>query len=273
MHLSRSSLAGKYGSALVTGASSGIGRAISMALVEAGLLVHGTTRYPKQPGLPESNRCMQFERSTGEGLDGFIQQHRKLLSSIDILVNNSGSSYFGRAPAIPAEARERQHRLLVEAPRRLAEEVLKPMLSRGTGAIINVSSLAAVFTIPCMEDYCLSKAALRALTRRLMEETGGTGIVVIDFQPGDYRTNFNSSLIGYGEMDKESESVWQQLEKHLQKGPDPRQAAIDVIRAIGSGRSTTVTSGSWFQSRLAPSLSKVLPDCMVTWAIRKYYRI
>ena len=273
MHVSRTSLAGKYGSALVTGASSGIGLAISMALVEEGLQVHGTTRHPEKSGLEESIHWLQFEGSTPDGIEDFIQQHHLLLTSIDILINNSGSSYFGKASAIPAEAKERQHRLLVEAPRRLTEEVMQRMLARGKGAIINVSSLAAVFTVPYMEDYSLSKRALSAQTRGLMQQTAGTGIVVIDFQPGDYRTNFNRNMTRYGEMDKESNSVWQQLEKHLQNGPDPQQAAVDVIRGIGTGRSATVRSGSWFQSRLAPSLSKVLPDRLVTWAIRKYYRI
>ena len=273
MRVSDSLLAGRFGTALVTGASSGIGSAIASALLQQGLKVYGTTRNPDRTDLTRDVRWLSFEGASESGLLAFIDNNAELLSNIDILVNNSGSSYFGRAPEIPAEAKERQHQLLFKTPVRLTGAVLPQMRSRRSGAIVNVSSLASLFPIPYLEDYSASKRQLSDWTRRLIEANRETGVVIIDFQPGDYRTNFNINLKRYGGADPESDTVWRHLERHLQAGPAPEKAADDVIRALRSGRSATVRSGTFFQSRVAPAGWQVLPRRLVEWAIRKYYGI
>ncbi len=263
----------KFETALVTGASSGIGRAIARQLVESGVEVYGTSRNPHTAGLPTEMHLIQFEAASESGLLAFKKDQAKLLSEVDILINNSGSSYFGKASSIPTEVRSRQHHLLFSAPTELSETVFEHMLSRGKGAIVNVSSLAARFPIPYMEDYSASKRQLSSYTRKLIRRSEGTGMVVIDFQPGDYRTNFNNNMTRYGEADAESDRMWQQLEKHLEKGPPPEKAAMDIVAALQRGRSCTLTSGSFVQAKAAPVASQLVPDWLTRWAIRKYYRI
>ena len=147
------------------------------------------------------------------------------------------------------------------------------MQSRHRGAVVNISSLAALFSIPYLEDYSASKAQLSAYTRSLMASHRDTGVIFIDFQPGDYRTQFNHNLTRYGEDNPESEAVWRQLERNLRRGPAPERAAIDVVAALLRGKSSTVTSGSFFQSKVAPIGRRILPAGLIAWAIRKYYRI
>ncbi len=100
-----------------------------------------------------------------------------------------------------------------------------------------------------------------------------SGISVIDFQPGDYRTKFNHNIKSYGKRDDFQERVWDQLEKNLNKAPLPEKAAEDILRALNRGIGGTVRSGSFFQSKIAPVGHRILPKSLLDWAIRKYYRL
>ncbi len=273
MPLSGHSLAEQYPTALITGASSGIGAALADLLVESGVQVFGTSRFPGRPELAKSVHWLEFNGDSEEGLSEFIEKNSKLLTQIDFLINNSGSSYFGKASEIPDEILICQKHLLLESPIAITERVLPAMNKREKGVIVNVSSLAALFTLPYMEDYSSAKAALSAFTQKVITENPDSGIVIIDFQPGDYRTNFNQNIKSYGERDDSQNRVWDQLEKNLNNAPPPEKAAGDILGAISRGKSGTVRSGSFFQSKVAPIGHKILPRALLNWAIRKYYRL
>ncbi|MGA1205282.1 MAG: SDR family NAD(P)-dependent oxidoreductase [Opitutales bacterium] len=273
MPASTDGLAQRYPTALVTGASSGIGRALALALAGRGLLVYGTSRHPDHPDLPRNIRWLRFDGATPKGMDDFVHHNGKLLTSIDLLINNAGSSFFGKGSALPREAIMEQQNLLYGAPVRLTETVLGPMRGRGRGAVVNVSSLAALFQLPYMAHYSAAKSALSAYTRGLMLTERSTGLVLIDFQPGDYRTAFNANIRRHGETDREQERVWARLEANLAKGPAPEQAAQDLIRALELGKSRTLRSGGFFQRTLAPLGRRLLPADITSWAIRKYYHL
>jgi short-subunit dehydrogenase len=267
------SLAEKYPTALITGASSGIGAALANLLVEAGVQVFGTSRFPNRPGLEKSVHWLEFNGESKKGLNEFIVTNSEMLSNISFLVNNSGSSCFGKASEIPDDILSGQKHLLLKSPIALTEHVLPPMKERGKGAIVNVSSLAALFTLPYMEGYSLAKAALGAFTQKVITENSNSGIVIIDFQPGDYRTKFNHNIKSYGNRDELQNRVWDQLEKHLINAPLPEKAAEDILCALNHGISGTVRSGSFFQSKIAPAGHRILPKSLLDWAIRKYYHL
>ncbi len=267
------SLANQYSTALITGASSGIGAALAKLLIESGVRVFGTSRFPNRPELAKSIEWLEFDGASAGGLSDFLEMNSNLLSHIDILVNNSGSSLFGKASEIPNEILTRQQHLLLDSPIGLTECVLPAMKARGKGAIVNVSSLAALFTLPYMEGYSSAKAALSSFTQKEIVKNRDSGIVIIDFQPGDYRTNFNQNIQSYGERDALQNRVWDQLEKNLNNAPLPERAAEDMLRALARGRSRTVRSGSFFQSKVAPVGRKILSKPLTDWAIRKYYRL
>lgn len=261
----------KYPSALVTGASSGIGRAVAELLAGIGVQVVGTSRFPDRPELPESIRWIRFEGSSPDEVAKFCGDNSQLLSSVDILINNSGSSCFGKESEIPGEVLQRQHCLLLEAPKKLTLEALPHMSARGCGAIVNVSSLAALFVLPYMESYSRCKAGLSKFTRQIISSSRGTGVTIIDFQPGDYRTNFNRNVVRYGDMDPQREQVWRRYEKNLNAAPSAARAARDIVKALESGVSRTVRSGSFFQSKVAAPGVCMLPASAAAWATRKYF--
>jgi short-subunit dehydrogenase len=268
-----SGLASKYKTALVTGASSGLGKAFAKSLLDEGLLVYGTTRDPGQDGLNERVRWLELDGSSPEGLERFIQANTLMLREIDLLINNAGSSYFSKeSPDIMQSVSDLQN-LLLSTPVRLTQAALAGMRKRKRGAVVNISSLAALFPLPYMAGYSAGKAGLSGYTRSLILTERQSGVIIIDFQAGDYRTAFNRNIRQTGEKDPDMERAWMRLEANLANSPEPEQAAGDLLRALQAGKSRTLRSGGFFQRRIAPLGLRILPGALVIWAIRKYYRI
>ena len=267
------SLSRRFPVALVTGASSGIGRAIARALLQEGVKVHGTSRRPENPALDPDIEWLAFDGATPAGIQGFLEENGDLLNKVDLLVNNAGSSCFGKASEIPSHILEEQHCLLLTAPLQLTRVALEGMQKRRAGAIVNVSSLAALFSIPYMEGYSACKAALSSYSQGLMPTLAGSGICIIDFQPGDYQTGFNEAITRWGKTCPRQERVWARLEANIAAAPPAGQAAEDLLRALRRGRSCTVKSGGFFQSRIAPLGHRILPGAVLRSLIRRYFNL
>ena len=84
---------------------------------------------------------------------------------------------------------------MLNATMRLSHAALRRMRERQRGCLVNISSLAVEFPLPFMSAYNVAKAGLSALTESLIVETRGTAINVIDFRPGDFRTDFNQAML------------------------------------------------------------------------------
>jgi NAD(P)-dependent dehydrogenase (short-subunit alcohol dehydrogenase family) len=266
-------LATRYPVALVSGASSGIGQAIALALLQQGITVYGTSRQPDRPSLHPDIHWLPLEAASQEGIYAFIRDNPDLLSKVDILVNNAGQGCFGSIDSIPREAITQIHNLLLEAPVQLTRAVLPGMRERGRGVVVNISSLAALFPLPYMAIYTAGKAGLSAFTRSLMLTEPHGPLVFIDFQAGDYRTDFNDNMPQHGKMDEARQRAWAQLEAHLAAGPPPSEAAGLVLKAIRKGRSRVIRGGGLFQRVVAPLGVRLLPGRLLLAAIRRYYKL
>ncbi len=268
-----SSLASNFKTALVTGASSGLGLAFARMLLKEGLTVYGTTRNPGSEGLDRDIRWLQFEGSAIEAVEHFTREQNTLLTSIDILVNNAGSGYYSKESSALKELALEQQMLLFWTPIQLTQMVLGSMRERGSGIIVNVSSLAALFPLPYMAGYSAAKAGLSAYTQGLMLVEKDSGITLIDFQAGDFKTAFNANIRRAQLEDANMERAWKRLEENLLASPAPELAAGDLRRALAKGRSRIIRSGGMFQSRIAPLGFRLLPTRLLHWAIRRYYQI
>jgi short-subunit dehydrogenase len=134
-----------------------------------------------------------------------------------------------------------------------------------------VSSLAAELTIPCMAGYNMSKAALSALAETLMDEARGPPVAIIDFRPGDYRTDFNRGMEQRGHLlTPRSAPVWARAEANLKAAPGVSRAAADLRRALARGRSATLRSGGFFQKHIAPLLTP-FPFRLQRWVRAAYF--
>jgi short-subunit dehydrogenase len=152
----------------------------------------------------------------------------------------------------------------------LSHSSYRLMRARGRGCLVHVSSIAAEFPLPYMSGYNVAKAGLSALSESLMFESRGSGITVIDFRPGDYRTNFNRAM-QTDSVSEKTRKVWGRLDAMLASAPAPERAAADLRRALLANRSGVVRSGTLFQASLAPLLARILPASWVRRSNALYF--
>ena len=269
----RDQLPAHYQTALVTGASSGLGKAFAEALQKAGLTVYGTSRSPHD-GAEDGIRWLVLDAATETGLETFMTEQEELFRNIDVLVNNAGFARFGSRLAADPGAMQSQLKVLLECPLRLTEAILPEMRKRHGGAIVNISSLAALFPLPFMRTYSAGKGGLSAYTRSLIITEQDPRMLLIDFQAGDFRTSFNANMQAEDHFpDAVETSVWERLEETLSHAPGPEMAARDLIRALQRGRSRTLRSGGFFQTWVAPLGMRLLPRSWMNHAMRRYFHI
>ncbi|MDR2983010.1 MAG: SDR family NAD(P)-dependent oxidoreductase [Puniceicoccales bacterium] len=267
-----------YRQALVTGASGGLGRAFALALVAQGVTVWGTSRDGTR--LPEGVRPLALDLDNPRSIVDCIVSIRQQAPELDLLVNNAGNGTFCPFEEFPSDELGGQWRVLLASPVALCRAFYPMFRERGNGAIVNVASLAGDYPIPFMSAYSAAKAGLSAFSRALMIEAEGSGVVVIDFQPGDYATGFNNAMRRFvpEEQDKDArpsrlDRVWRRVEQHLQAGPPPEHAAKILIKTLKRNRSATVVAGNVWQARLGPLLARIAPRFMVRDYLKNYYNL
>lgn len=264
----------QFGTALVTGASSGLGAAFTEMLLAEGIAVWGTSRRPEvmasRPGL----RTLALELADDASIRRAWAEAERESGGIDLLVNNAGAGLFGEFDRLTDEEVRAQIEILLIGPALLARQACAAMRARGRGCVVNISSLAAEFPIPYLVPYSAAKAGLAGLSAGLCLETAGSGVRVIDFRPGDYRTRFNDTMRPQpGAAGERGARVWRRLEGLLQSAPAPRRAADDLRRALLRGRSGVVRSGSFFQAWLAPLLQRFASQGLSRRVQRRYFEL
>jgi NAD(P)-dependent dehydrogenase (short-subunit alcohol dehydrogenase family) len=188
--------------ALVTGATSGIGRAIAVKLAEAGATVYFTGRRAELG--KETVELIEKAGGTGHFVVSdiaSIDDVRKLaqeVGEVDVLVNNAGIFPFSPTPEQSLDSYQQVFDVNVRGTYFLTAALVPAMVAKGRGAIVNVSSVAAVVGTPVGSVYNASKAAMDALTRSWAVEFGQAGVRVNSVAPGPIRTD--AAVEGAGEM-------------------------------------------------------------------------
>lgn len=194
--------------ALVTGAGRGIGRAIALALSQAGAAVAvcarsmdeltGVTReIAHRKGHAAAVRCDVLRRHEVEDM---VARVEAALGPVDLLVNNAGRfGPIGPIAAVDPDDWWQALEVNLRGPLYCARAVLPGMLARGHGRIINVSTTAGFAAAPMISAYAVSKAALYRLSENLAAETRGHGVAVFTIIPGLVRTAMSESALSCGE--------------------------------------------------------------------------
>lgn len=253
-----SPLSARYRTAFVTGASTGLGGAFAQMLLAAGVEVWGTARDPARLKLTDPKfHPVALELGDGVAAERAFLDAEQAAGGFDIVINNAGFGAFGSFAQTDFAVWEEQFRVMLVNTARLSHAALRGMLARKKGALVNISSIAGEFGMPYQAAYNTTKAGLSALNESLMYELKGTGVIVIDFRPGDYRTDFEGSVRRPpGAPGPGQEKAWAAFTAMMQSGPAPEGAAADLQAALLRGRSGTVRSGRFFQAVLAPFIAR-----------------
>ena len=250
-----------YRTAFVTGASTGLGLAFAEMLLADGVRVWGTSRDVARLAPLAKLHPTLFVPIALDLRDGAAAQ--KAFAAADasgqfeLVINNAGYGVFGQFAATEFEHWREQMDVMLVTTAQLAHTALANMLARKHGALVNISSIAAEFPLPFQSAYNVAKAGLLALSESLMIETAGTGVVVLDVRPGDYRTDFETSVRRpTQDYTPRMQRAWAAFEAMMRSGPQPAHAAAALRRALLRRRSGTVRTGRFFQAVLGPFLAR-----------------
>jgi short-subunit dehydrogenase len=267
--MAQSRLAPTYRTAFVTGASTGLGRAFAEMLLDEGVRVWGTSRDVARLGPLVARAAaggshfepVALELSDAARVEAVFRAAEQAAGGFDIVINNAGFGQFAEFVANDFSRWHEQIELMLVRPAQLSHLALRGMLARSaggqSGALVNVSSLAAEFPLPFQSAYNIVKSGLSALSESLMIEVAGTRVAVIDFQPGDYRTDFEGSVVRpQREMTPRMTRAWNAFAAMMRTGPEPAHAAASLRRALLRRRCGTVRTGRFFQAVLGPFLAR-----------------
>lgn len=240
-----------FTSALITGASSGIGEEIVHLLGKAQVsMVVVARRGDRLEALAATYSNVEvivadLTTETGLGLvERRIEDETKM--SIDLVVNNAGFGTSGRVADLDIDRLSDEIKLNVLALTRLSHAAVKTMLTRGRGFVLNVSSVSSFQPSPGLAVYAATKSYVTSFTEALHEELRGSGIRVTALCPGLTHTEFQGISNTTGFESKFPEFAWL----------DPRTVAQAGLDAVAKGEALAVP-GALYKSLSA--LSSVMP--------------
>ena len=231
---------------LITGCSSGIGRGIAKAALEAGYNVVVTARKPETvteiaADYPDSSLVVALDVSSEESIRSAVAASVERFGSIDVLVNNAGYGYRSAIEESEWKEIERLFQVNCYGPVRLIQEMLPHMRAKKKGVIINVTSVGGVRGAVGNGMYSAAKGAFELASDTLYKECAPLGIKVLTVEPGAFRTSFYGSLKGtqqkIGDY-ADTAGKWHvenMVNKHDQMG-DPEAAGRVLVEVVQSGK-------------------------------------
>jgi short-subunit dehydrogenase len=238
--------------ALVTGASSGIGAALAVALAREGATVGMCARreerlaevYEQVRALASESRMWVFDVGDLDAIPAFVARVEAELGGIDLLVNNAGIPKRRRIPDLSGDDLDEVMRINFFAPVALVRAALPGMLERDHGRIVNLSSMGAHSMAARVGAYAASKGALELYTEALHLDLLGTGVDAQLFVPGTSRTEFSLPRDGndppFGPPSgMQPEDVAAAIIAHVRSGEFEAFACDDYARIAAAKRADT----------------------------------
>jgi len=239
---------------LITGCSSGIGRATASHLAGKGWKVYATARRPESIEELKADGCetLACDVTDEASMSACVGAVEEAEGSVDVLVNNAGYSQSGAIEEVPIDAVRRQFETNVFGLMRMCQLVLPGMRAHGWGKIVNVSSMGGKLVFPGGGVYHATKHAVEALSDALRFEVAGFGVDVVVIEPGLIKTSFAEAAVGsmagelptdgpYAEFNtavgRETASAYEGPLARLGSGPEA--VARKIERAISARRPRT----------------------------------
>jgi NAD(P)-dependent dehydrogenase (short-subunit alcohol dehydrogenase family) len=260
---------------LITGTSSGIGRACAEHLAQQGYHVFGTQRRPLDSGCARGIETLIVDVDDEAAVRRAVETIVMRTGRIDAVINNAGCAFMGSVEDTSIEEARAQLETNFFSVLRVVRAVLPVMRRQGSGHIINISSLAGVLGVPFSGIYSASKFAVEGMTESLRLETRHLGIKVSLVEPGDFAT----ALPAARRMTRQSQSsdvyrdffaqVKEAQDKDEAMAPKP-DAVAQLVVAILRARSPKLRYGvGRLGQRIVIPLKRFLPQRWFEWLLRK----
>ena len=232
---------------LITGCSSGFGRALAKQVLERGHRLIATARKPEQlddivAAYPETCRALALDVTRSMQVRAAVAQTVAVFSRLDVLVNNAGYGLVGAFEELGADQIERNFAANFFGALEVIRAALPILRAQRSGHIINISAAAVISNYAGFSIYGASKWALEGVSESLAAELKPLGIKITIVQPGPLRTDFTGRSLEraeshIGDYDRTSGKFLRLLETIQGKQPgDPDKAAEAIIAAVETDR-------------------------------------
>ncbi|PVZ19488.1 MULTISPECIES: oxidoreductase [unclassified Pseudomonas] len=228
---------------LITGVSSGLGRALAVAALEAGHRVIGTVR---QPAALNAFEALSPGRAQGVMLDvscidrvgPVLEETIARTGRVDVLVNNAGYGHEGLFEESPLEQMRQQFEVNVFGAVAVMQALVPHFRQQRGGHILNITSMGGTITMPGVGYYCASKFALEGITATLRQELAPFGVKVTAVAPGSFRTDWagrsmKRSPRSISDYDRLFDPIRQaRQDKSGKQLGDPAKAALAILHIV-----------------------------------------
>ena len=263
---------------IITGASSGMGKATADYLSQRGHTVIGTCRTPKNYTTPDAYSLMPLDLTDPESISQFIAyfQENKLIP--EILINNAGVGITGPAEEIEMNAIRTHFETNFFGPIALTQGLLPLMREASDACIINITSIAGFSGLPFRSIYSASKSALSIYTEALRMELKSASIRVTTLAPGDYATDIASrrhhaAVLKGSPYETTYAEALSTMDAHVEEGDDPILIAKEIEKIIYTKNPKVhYLSGQWLQ-KFSVVLKGILPSRWYERLIQNHYNI
>src|SRR6218665_93005 len=244
---------------LVTGASSGIGKATARALAKAGHKVYGAARKTEkmQDLKAEGIRIIELDVANDDSIVSAVEQIIAREGSVDILVNNAGYGEYGPIENVPMEDARYQLEVNLFGAARLIRLVLPKMRENKWGKIVNVTSIGGKIATAFGSWYHASKFALEGLSDALRQEVRPFGIDVMVMEPGAIQTGWGNIAAenmlqnaGGTAYEDAAGKTYDFMKKSDGAGSDPQVIADLIMQALGAQKPTARYFGGAFAAEI-----------------------
>jgi NAD(P)-dependent dehydrogenase (short-subunit alcohol dehydrogenase family) len=262
---------------LITGGSSGIGKAIGEFLHQKEFIVYGTSRNPElitNSVFP----LIALDVRNPESIQTAIQKVISLSSRIDILINNAGVGITGPLEEIPMNEIKNNFETNFFGPIGVMQAVLPQMRSQNSGLIINITSIAGYLGLPYRSVYSASKGALELITEALRMEVKSFGIQITNLAPGDFATKiaysrFHAPLIKNSAYEIPYGNTLKTMDEHVDSGSNPNEVAEVVFQIIQNPSPKIHYKVGAFMQKFSIVLKRILPDKTYEKIIMNHYKL
>jgi NAD(P)-dependent dehydrogenase (short-subunit alcohol dehydrogenase family) len=230
---------------LITGVSSGFGRALAQEALAVGHKVVGTVRSAQakrefESGSANAASGVVLDVTDFDAIDGVVAEIEARFGPIDVLVNNAGYGHEGIMEESPLADMRRQFDVNVFGAVAMMKAVLPFMRERRRGHILNITSMGGYITMPGIAYYCGSKFALEGISDALGKEVEPFGIAVTAVAPGSFRTDWaGRSMTRTPRSISDYDDIFNPIRKAREEKSgkqlgDPRKAARAMLTVIGA---------------------------------------
>ncbi|MGC4039842.1 MAG: SDR family oxidoreductase [Flavobacterium sp.] len=262
---------------LITGGSSGIGKAIGEFLFHKGYTVYGTSRNPEK-AINSIFPLIALDVRNVESIEQAVQKIISLSKRIDVVINNAGVGITGPIEETPTNEMRNNFETNFFGPIEVMKAVLPQMREQNSGLIINITSIAGYMGLPYRGIYSASKGALEIVTEAISMEAKSFGVNIVSVAPGDFATNiaagrYHAPVIKDSAYEKDYGSILKEMDAHVNSGGNPDEMAMAIYQVINSKKPKLHYKVGAFMQKFSIVLKRILPDRVYESMLMNHYKL